>query len=231
MVRYAFLVVLLVLAAFGCDRQKDPFLREVEKETDRAIRMLGEPNRPDPLIRVGDLIRSTTNRAIRAASYRILTEKLCGVKLQGDDYERQCNVFLNVWSWLMPYRRSETGRWTIVDESNAKILQFGWMRRELDRWKAMTSNGESAQLKKDSPEKFESWRRAYQYCLGRYELLMFSFEKQFDGLCEFRHATAEERARAKALVETFLGRPMRTKDEVRRDLREHKMSDEMRALQ
>ena len=57
------------------------------------------------------------------------------------------------------------------------------------------------------------------------------FEQQFEGRCRSYNATAEERARAKALVESFLGRPMRTKDEVRRDWQERKMSDEMRALQ
>ncbi len=231
MVRHVFLGILLAMAAVGCDRRKDPFLREVEKEADCAIRRLGEPNRRDPLLRVGELIKSKTNRAVRAACYRILDDKLCDIKLQGDDYARQCRVFLTVWSWLLPYRWSETGRWTIEDECKAKVRQLKWMRRELDRWKAMSSNGEAARLKKKDPVKFESWRRGYRYCLGRYESLVFSFEKQFDGLCEFRHATDEERSRAKALVETFLGRPMRTKEEMKRDWQERKVSDEMRAIQ
>lgn len=42
----------------------------------------------------------------------------------------------------------------------------------------MVTNGEASQLKKENPVKFESWRRAYRYCLGRYESLVFSFEKQ-----------------------------------------------------
>lgn len=231
MVRHVFFGVLLAMAAVGCDRQKDPFLREVEKEADRAIQKLGEPNRRDPLLRVGDLIQSKTNRAVRAVCYRMLEDKLCDVKLLGDDYERQCSVFVNVWSWLMPYRWSETGRWTIEDECKAKIRQFGWMRRELDRWKAMASNGESSRLRKDNPRKFESWRRAYRYCLGRYETSVASFERIFDSDCKRYHASDAERARAKALVESFLGRPMRTRDEVIRDRRERKMSDEMRAIQ
>ena len=148
MVRLVFFCILLALATVGCDRQKDPSLREVEKVADRAIRRLGEPNVRDPLNRVGDLIQSKTNRAVRAACYRILQDKLYGIKLQGDDYERQCRVFLTVWSWLLPYRWSETGRWTIEDECNAKIRQFGWMSRELDRWKTMVTNGEASQLKK-----------------------------------------------------------------------------------
>lgn len=123
MVRHFFL--LCFACTVGCDRQKDPSLRKVEKEADRAIRKLGEPNRRDPLLRVGDLIQSETNRAVRAACYRFLQDKLCGIKLRGDDYERQCRVFLTVWSWLLPCRWIETGRWTIEDECNAKIRQFG----------------------------------------------------------------------------------------------------------
>ena len=57
------------------------------------------------------------------------------------------------------------------------------------------------------------------------------FEQQFEGRCRSYNATTEERVRAEALVETFLGRPMRTEDEVRQDWRERKMSDERRALQ
>ena len=231
MVRLVFFCILLALATVGCDRQKDPSLREVEKVADRAIRRLGEPNVRDPLNRVGDLIQSKTNRAVRAACYRILQDKLYGIKLQGDDYERQCRVFLTVWSWLLPYRWSETGRWTIEDESRSNVQQFKWMRRLLDRWKLMTSNGESARLRKDNPVKFESWRRDYRYCLERYESLVSAFEQKFDGFCKSYNATDEERTKAKALVEAFLGRPMRTRDEVIRDRRERKMSDEMRAIQ
>lgn len=228
---HIFFGILLALTVLGCDGGKDPFLRKVEKEADRAIRRLGEPNVRDPLDRVGDLILSETNRAVRAACYRILDDKLCDVKLQGEDYERQCRVFVNVWSWLMPYRWSETGRWTIEDECKAKIRQFGWMRRELDRWKAMASNGESVRLRKNNPQKFESWRRAYRYCLGRYETYVASFERIFDSDCKRYNATDEERTRAKELVEAFLRRPMRTRDEVLRDRQERKTSDEMRDLQ
>lgn len=56
------------------------------------------------------------------------------------------------------------------------------------------------------------------------------FEQKFDGFCKSYNATAEERARAKELVEAFLGRPMRTGDEVLRDGRKRKVSDEMRVL-
>lgn len=56
------------------------------------------------------------------------------------------------------------------------------------------------------------------------------FEQKFDGRCKSYNATAEERARAKELVEAFLGRPMRTRDEVLRDGQDRKMSDEMREL-
>lgn len=231
MVRHIFSCILLAMLAVGCDHRKDPFLREVEKEADRAIRRLGEPNVRAPLDRVGDLIQTEPNRAVRAACYRMLQDKLCGIKLQGDDYERQCRVFLTVWSWLLPYRWSETERWTIEDESRSNVQQFKWMRRLLDRWKLMTSNGESARLRKDNPVKFESWRRDYRYCLERYESLVSAFEQKFDGFCKSYNATDEERTKAKALVEAFLGRPMRTGKEVKRDRQERKVSDEMRAIQ
>ena len=231
MVRHIIFGILLALAVVGCDGGKDPFLRKVEKEADSAIRRLGEPNVRDPLDRVGDLIQSETNRAVRAACYRMLQDKLCGIDLQDDDYERQCRVFLTVWSWLLPYRWSESERWTIEDESRSNVRQFKWMRRVLDRWKVMASNGEAARLKKENPVKFESWRRAYRYCLSDYESYTSSFERTFDSDCKFYHATAEECARAKALVEAFLGRSMRTREEVLQDRRERKMSDEMRAIQ
>ena len=231
MVRHVFLGVLLAMATVGCDRQKDPFLREVEKESDRAIRRLRDPNVRNPFYWVDKLIGSETNRSTRATCLRIFQDRLCAVRLSGDDYKQQCLIFGDVWPRLMPYRWSESGRWTIEDECNAKVRQFGWMRRELDRWKAMVDNGEAARLKKENLKKFESWRRAYLKCLSDYESTLPMFEQQFEGRCRSYNATAEERARAKALVEAFLGRPMRTKDEVRRDMRERKMSDEMRALQ
>lgn len=231
MVRHVPLVVLFVLVSVGCERQQDSFLREVEKEADRAIRRLGDPNVRDPILRVDELIKSETNRAVCAACYRVLQDKLCEVTLQGDDYDRQCRVFWNVWIWLMPYRWNETGRWTIEDESKVRVRQFGWMRRELDRWERMVVHGEAARLKKATSVKFESWRRVYRKCLSDYASCLSMFEMQFEGLCKSYNATDEERVRAKSFVEEFLGRPMRTKDEVRRDLRGRKTSDEMRAIQ
>jgi len=231
MVRYVFLAVLLALTAMGCNRQQDPFFRKVEKEAERAIQRLGDPDVREPFFWIDKLIGAETNRAVRTSCLRILQDKLLAIELRGNDYERSCRVYCLVWPRLMPYRWNENGRWTIEDDCRSRIRQFGWMRRELDRWKAMVDNGEAARLKKENLKKFESWRRAYLKCLSDYESTLPMFEQQFEGRCRSYNATAEERARAKALVEAFLGRPMRTKDEVRRDWQERKMSDEMRALQ
>lgn len=231
MVRYVSFGILLALTALGCDRGKDPFLRKVEKEADRAIRRLGEPNVRDPLFRVDKLIESETNRAVRAACYRILQDKVLAVELKGDDYDRLSRTFWWGWVVLMPYRWNETRRWTIEDESHSKVRQLRWMRQELDRWKAMASNGEAARLKKENLEKFKSWRRSYRKCLSDYETYVASFERIFDSDCKRYNANDAERIRAKAFVEAFLGRPMRTREEVLRDRQERKTSDEMQALQ
>ena len=231
MVRHIIFGILLALAAVGCNRQKDSFLFKVEKEADRTIRRLGDPHLRNPFFRVNELIKTETNQSVRAVCYRILQDKLFAVELLGDDYEQQRRVFGDTWVGLMPHRWSARGGWTIEDESKAKVRQLGWMRRELDRWKAMAANGEAARLKKENLEKFKSWRRSYRKCLSDYETYVSSFERIFDSDCKLYNASDAERTRAKALVEAFLGRPMRTRDEVLRDRRERKTSDEMRALQ
>jgi len=231
MVRHVFFDALLAVAVLGCEQREPPLLREVEKAADRAIARLGEPNLRDPLWQVDSLIESNTNQSVRATCLRILQDKLLAVELRGDDYARLGRAFWWVWVGLMPYRWSETGRWTILDECNARIRQFGWMRRELNRWKAMSANGTAGLLKKENPHRFEIWRRSYRKCLNDYESLVSSFERTFDSDCAFYKSTDKERARAKALVEAFLGRPLRTKEELDKDRQERKMSDEMRALQ
>lgn len=231
MVRYIFFAVLLAVAAVGCDRQEDPFLREVEKEADRAIRRLGESNLRNPFAEVDKLIETETNRDVRATCVRILQDKLLSVEFRGDDYARLSRTFWWVWVGLMPYRWSKSGQWTIEDECKSKVKQLKWMRRELDQWRLMTLNGESTRLRKENPAKFKTWRRSYRKCLHDYESYVSSSERVFDSDCKSYNASVEERERAKSLLEAFLGRPMRTKAELEKDRRERKASNEMRALQ
>lgn len=233
MVKSAVVLCCLLLAVLGCRRQEGLVPREIEKEIDIAIRSLEAPGSRSPWLRVTEMVRSVSNAEARAACRKMRQDKLYAVELRGADYNRLLRLFEGVWVGLHSDSQvKDVGMtWRIEDECNAVVRRFRWMRRELDRWKEMVRDGTAIQLKKEDLQKYESWRHAYRWCLDLYESQVVLFERRFDFFCKSYNATAEERARAKALVEAFLGRPMRTKEELDRDRQERKMSDEMRALQ
>jgi len=233
MVKNAVALCCLLLALQGCRRQDGLVPREIEKEIDVAIRELGSFGLRSPWLHVTEMVGALSNGEVRAACRKMRQDKLYAVELRGTDYSQQLRLFEGVWVGLHPddHVKGVGMPWEIEDECNAAVRRFRWMRRELDRWKGMVRDGTAIQLKNEDLQKYESWRHAYRWCLDLYESQVALFERRFDFFCKTYKSTAEERARAKALVETFLGRPMRTKEELDRDRQEHKMSDEMRALQ
>lgn len=229
----AVLCCLLALSVQGCRRQNPLVPPEVEKEIDIAIQKLGNSNVMHPWRRVMEEMRAISNDEVRVACRQMKRARLFAVELTGDDYERLTRLFRNVWTGLLPYSgtKAGAGRWTIIDACEAEVRRFTWMRRELDRWKAMAQDGRAAKMRTESPVEYGNWRRAYRYCLEEYESQVRLCELWFEDRCRDSHAIAEERERAKSLLEEFLGRPMRTKEELQKDRRERKTSDEMRALQ
>lgn len=222
-----------MLVVVGCWRQDEGLPYEIEKEMTATIRRLGDANVQAPWSGLDKKMECVTNGKVRAEFHRRLQARLFAVELTGDDYERLTRLFRNVWIGLLPYSGTKAGggRWTIIDACEADVRRFTWMRRGLDRWKAMAQNGRAEKMRTESPVEYGNWRRAYRYCLEEYESQVRLCELWFEDRCRDSHATAEERERAKSLLEAFLGRPMRTKEELQKDRRERKTSDEMRVLQ
>ncbi len=232
MVRSLFsLGVLFVVMVSGCGRHPGEVSLDVEAEMDDAIRMLGAPNRHSPWASLDAKITSIPDPAIRAACRSRFQDKLFRVELRGEDYDGLARLFRNVSLGLSPCRDSRIQAWTAIDEYGAQLRRFTWMRRELDRWKAMVASGEAKRLAQEDPHKYERWRRAYRYCLHEYEWLLISCERKFEPLCRAERASEEERAQAKCLLEGFLGRPLRTNAELDRDKREIQSLPELKALQ
>ena len=229
----AVLCCLLALAVQGCRRRDGLVPHEIEREIDVAIQKLGDPNIRRPWQRVTEKIRAISNEEVRVVCRRLRQDKLYAVELCGTDYNQQLRVFEKVWVGLHPDDQvKEAGNpWKIEDECKATVRLFMWMRRELDRWKEMVRDGSAIRLRNKDPGKYGSWRCAYRWCLDLYESQVSLFERRFDFYCALLGATADERARAKALVEAFLGRPMRTKEKLERARHGRIVSDEMQAVQ
>lgn len=221
----------LVVVAFGCHRHQGAVPSDVEAEMDDAIRRFGAPNQRNPWSCLDERIMSIPDGTIRAACRSRFQDKLFAVELSGEDYERLARLFRNVELGLSPCREGRGEGWTIVDEYRAQIRRFTWMRRELDRWKAKVVSGEAGRLAQEDPAKYERWRRAYRFCLHEYEWLLMSCERKFEPLCRAEQVSVAERARAKSLLEEYLGRPLRTDGELDCDKRQILAQPEFKALQ
>lgn len=214
MVKELLLSLFVASALAGCGSRSDAELATIEPAVDKAISQLGAMgvrNQWDDYMR---LFQATTNRELRAKYSRLCRQKLLAVEISGDDYGAQSRVFNRVADGLSPNPASlATQRWTIVDDCAAHIEKLKWMRRQLDKWKAV-SGGRAEKLRADSPDKLKEWRKAYGWCLDRYETDLNTLEGGFDFMCKVLRASDDERCRAKSLLEKYYDRPLRTKEEV-----------------
>lgn len=224
-------LVLIVLPAFaGCGKKIDPELALIEPVIDETIsrfRMSGVRNQWD---RYNELMQATTNRELRARYAQCCRRKLLAVEIGGDDYATQSRIFNRVAEGLLPDQTTTTAwRWTIEDDCAAHIGRLKWMRHQLDKWKTMVG-GSAERLCADNPAKFKEWCESYASCLGKYETSRAMLEEGFDCMCKVLRATAEERRRAKMMVEDYLGWKIRPKEEVDALLQSGAKSEEMKAI-
>jgi len=229
MVKALGIVVVLNLLVAGCGNSVDVDVQQIETDTEFVLLKLGSPNLYRPWSRFDELVKSVTNRAMRARCYAMRRKKLLAVELTGDDYEKLARVFSRVSLDVLPNSCVKEGYWTFEDECNASLDQLTWMRRQLDKWKAMVG-APSDKLNRDSPEKHAAWRNAYRLCLGSFESYLFMFENRFEDTRKSYRPSEEEYAHAKAKVERFLGHPVRSQEELRSSWHQKRLSDEMKAI-
>jgi len=219
----------MCVLVLGCGKEPKPELGEIEGVIDAAIRTLGEPNKVNPWYRYTEVCQSTTNLELRAQYSRLRDEKLLLVEIVGEDYEKQSRLFTQVALGLSGPRIKFSGRWTLEDDYAAQIAKLTWMRRQLNKWKPMVGKN-SEMLRNESRDKYRAWKLCYQHCLGMYESCLYVFEKRFDEYSKMLQADEQERKRVRVMIESYLGRKIRTKEEMEESFRKNLKSEEMRAI-
>ena len=230
MVRKIGLTIIAFSILAGCREKLDPELAAIEPVIDTAISQFRISGLLNQWTEYEKIVQATTNRELRALYSQFRRRKLLVVEIDGDDFETEARVFNLVAEGLLPNPTSSLAwRWTIEDDCAAHIERLKWMRRQLDKWKAMV--GESSErLRLGNPAKFKEWGRAYARCLGIYETSRAKIEERFDFMCGVLQSTDEERSRAKRMVEKYLGWQIRPKDVVEEHMRSGFKSEEMKAI-
>lgn len=229
MVKTIHFVTVTCLLTLGCDRQIESDIQEVAEEVDAVIARLGEPNVQNPWAKYDEMVKTVTNRAIRAQCYALRRAKLLAVDLNGEDYKRSMRIFDVVSLTALPNSCVKNGRWTFSDEYEAALSQLSWIRRQLDKWKSMVGI-QADSMRERNPKKFAEWRGVYRYCLKRYESHLYMLENKFFDDRKFYNPCEDEYTETKEKVEAFLGHPIRSRDTLRSAWKQHKASDEMKNL-
>jgi len=230
MVRMIGMLFVILVIVSGCGESHDLELREVESEVDSIIGRLGRPNLNDPWHAYMTRVQAVTNPVLRAKYCMLQRRKLLQVELLGEDFESLSRMFDQVAIGLAPNPSTKPGtRWLVEDDCKAQIEKLSWMRRQLDRWRSFGERHWRDRTGSDD-ENRRAWCFAYRHCLGVYETALLMLEKRFDAYCLMLKATPEDRARARTLIESFLGRSIRSKDEMAKAWQLRCVSDEMKAI-
>ena len=206
----------VTVCAFGCQRNVIPFEleREIHSVPDRFERGSGNLFCMDLAKRIG----SHTNVAVRFAGYRLLWETLNAIKIDGQD-SRQSAILIRCVNDRLDganYGLCKNGLPRAKAIENI-VERFRWMKLQGDRLRP-THRISYYEFSLEDRRKYDEWRGSYLWCRGHYEERLYMLEKY----CTMKLITVggksltdEEREWFCTQMEEFLGRPLRTLEQLR----------------
>lgn len=223
-------LLIVLLAAFCAGCEKDSLRIRIERDVDLIVSKVGKENTAPHWKRLLQLINDQTNEMTRAECHRIKFEKLLGVRLSIGDYKRQGMVFEEICSNLgfAPEFGPRLGM-TMEELYDAQLKCISWMQSQLDVWRPRTTLNMS-RLNSAERKEWEQWRDAYCKCRLIYLEKLAILEGRMQGDFDFYDIGVEERKVIRKKVEEFLGRPIRTKEQIHENRKSCHNDDESKRI-
>lgn len=221
------LVAIFALCICACENGSEPI--SIEKRIEQACSALKTNASNLDVLKVLNEIGSMSNKVARIAHYNLLLNKMLSLEISDIDYLRQYNVMRNIWdltNYNISFGLKKAGL-TIIDAWEAKFKVLSWQRKQLERLKpvgplpkglGVSKGGGLIILDLEVKKKYISWLSCYKSAAGDYEDYIRHLEGRKFYIDTLR-STEEEKEKLREMLRKYIGRPIRSEEDLRRDAR------------
>jgi hypothetical protein len=217
-------VIMFVLFLCACEKRIIPL--DIEKKIGQACLVLKNRGSDNAVQAVLTEIDSISNNVARIAYYNSLLDEMLSLDISDIGYHRQYSIVRNIWDLTnkLSYRLKKAGL-TIVEAWEAKFRALAWQRKQLERLKpvgpmpkglALSKGGGLLVLDLEVGKKYRSWRSCYTSIATDYEIYIRHLEGHTFYVDTLR-STEEEKEKLREMLRKYIGRPIRSKEELDRD--------------
>ena len=224
------IIAVSLLCFVACEKHNDSF--DVDEEILNVNRTLVEDSFSATLsiIPLESVIKSISNKTERIAYYKRWMDGLMALDISDVGYHHQCNAIRNMRD-LVDHNISYgllTAGFSLEKVWNEKIRMLAWQRKQLERLKpagplpkGIKWKGGWEVLDRKVYNEHREWRTCYRSAALGYEYQVQRMEgRQFN--FETRNSSEEEKNAIRRNLRKFLGRPIRSEQELLRDFKERR---------
>ena len=211
-------VLAIVCAIVGCRDEVAGRRAEIMKNADAALNHIlekGSKADPEKYLQEADrLIDAIPDAAERREVVEMWMDRLLSFDFSRLNFERwyRADIYIRTMYVKLLFDRLVIKR-SKPECFEHRIKLMRWWRSQLNRLRSGNSTEKTSDMTNLNPEERKSLYRAGA---TSYEFELHRLEKEVIDLKEL-YTTKDEAARIRAMVEKFLGRPIRPRDELEKD--------------
>ena len=221
-------VVMFILSFCACEKcEKRIIPLHIEKKIEQVnLAIKGEVGF-DIVQALSDELNGISNRVIRIACYNKWTDELMALDISDIGYYQQSRAIHDMWE-LVHGKISgglRLSKLSVVDVWDVKLRVLAWQRKQLERLKPIgplpkglevTKGGVLNVLDLKVNAKYSDWLSCYKSAASNYESQIRHMEGHTFYVDTLR-STEEEKEKLREMLRKYIGRPIRSEEELRRD--------------
>ena len=229
MMRKVFFAICLLICA-SCEKRVIPF--DVKKSIVAVNAALRDGNGYGAVKLLKDKIDSIADEKIKITCYRQWVDELMVLDVSDIGYRRQ-SIAIRIVQDLTRFdipRSLRSAGLSLADVWDVRIRGLGWQRKQLERLKPVGSLPKGLELSKggglnvsdlEVNKKYMDWLSCYKSAASNYESQIRHLEGHTFYIDTLRSTEAEKEALREKL-RRYIGRPIRSEEELRRDAKNYK---------
>ena len=223
-------IALVVCLLYCCACEKKVATVDIETEIAQSFLNLKRQGGSGTIRKLVCKINTISNKTTRIAFYNRLIDGLMLLDISDSNYYQQGNIISEMWDLVCSDIADGMikAEFTILDVWDVKIRALGWQRKQLERLKPAGPLPEGLEwdgnclniLNQDVNRKYTEWLGCYKSSARNYESHIRHLEGHTFYIDTLRSTEAEKGALREKLKK-YIGRPIRSEEELRRDAKNH----------
>lgn len=224
-------IVLVVCLLYCCACEKKVVTVDIETEIAQSCLNLKSQGESSTIRELVYKINTISNKATRITFYNLLIDGLMSLDISDSNYHQQGNIISRMWDLVCSDIADGMIKadLTILDVWDVKIRTLGWQRKQLERLKPTGPLPDGLEwdgnclniLNQDVNRKYTEWLGCYKSSARNYESHIRHLEGHTFYIDTLR-STEEEKEKLREMLRKYIGRPIRSEEELRRDAKNRK---------